>query len=361
MMCATGCSGSTPGPHGNADPDASPPLLKWDGGTISAVDARRCGTTYPLDFDRREADVLILFDRSASMLTEFGTDLGTTTRYAAEARILSELIGAYDDKLRFGFQQFPAPGTCPGASLGCCAQPPSVPMGLGNAAPVIDAIAAAAPVGGSTPTAGALRLAREYFASLDDGISERFVLLSTDGRPSCSAAGKLAAEDEFDASGVRVAGACFDALAEVDALVKQGVKVIVLGVGSGLENDPGDLPSCLEEMAVRGGLPRAVGRPRFYPGADTSTLEMALQQIFGGVSQPSCLLDLKSTPSDPERVAVFFDGREIPRNRAHGWDYEPPEDTTRIKIFGEYCRRLQTFQVTQLELRIGCPPCTSCE
>jgi hypothetical protein len=355
-----GCSGSGPAPSTAPAVDALGPIVRWDGGPdVRGVDARSCGAQYSFTFDRRDADVLVLFDRSASMVTE----LGGGTRFSAESKILSDLLTAYDDKLRFGFQQFPAPGPCPaGYSIGCCAQPTSVPVALRNGPPIIDAIAGAAPVSGNTPTAEALRYAREYFHGLQDGIADRYVLLSTDGRPSCSAKGKLVESDIFDpSSGVRTGGACFDALQEVEALVADGVKVVVLGVGSGLENDPGGVPACLEELAVRGGLPRPEGRPRFYPGSDPEKLELALQQIFGGVSRPPCVFDLDNAPFDPDRVAVLFDGQAIPRSRMHGWDYDPPEDTTRIKVFGDYCRRLEQFQVTTLDVSVACPPPASCE
>lgn len=345
VACAAG--GAAPAVDGG--PAAAARLPPAEGGRPACRDVTR-----PLPVDPRPADVLVLFDRSASMSTEFGGG----TRYSVQAEILGDLVEAYQDKIRFGLQVFPSRGPCADGQLaGCCAEPPRVPVGPGAADAIRGAIEEAAPVGGNTPTAGALRLARLYYASLDDGVAERYVLLSTDGRPSCSAAGRLAEADALDADGRRVAGACHDALVEVQALREAGVKVIVLGVGPGLDADPGGRPGCLDEIAQKGGAPRPGGRPSFFPATDPAELEAALQRIFGAVARPTCTLALSAPAPDPGQVMVLVDGREIPRDREHGWDFDPPGDARRIRIFGLYCRRLERFQVREVEVRFGCPPC----
>jgi hypothetical protein len=336
-------------PPGDAAPDLAPGPLPT--GTASPPSCR--DLTYPIPFERRSADVLILFDRSGSMTTE----LGTGTRYSVAAELLSALVAIYQDKLRFGFQRFPARDGCgAGPAPGCCAEPPQVPVALNQGLLVGDALAAAAPVSGATPTAGALRLAREYYQQLEPDGADRYVLLCTDGRPSCSAGGRPAEPDVYDQNGQRVAGACQDALVEVRALVAAGVKVIVLGIGPGLANDPAATPACLEELAQEGGMPRSEGRPWFFSALAPESLEAALQQIFGGVSRPLCEIDLGRPPGNPDRVAVFLDGREIPRDPVQGWSYAS-SDPGHIVINGEYCRRLQRFQVSQIDVRGGCPPC----
>jgi hypothetical protein len=150
---------------------------------------------------------------------------------------------------------------------------------------------------------------------------------------------------------------------EAAALAADGVKVIVLGIGPGLDGDPGGVPGCLDQLAEKGGFPHLEGTSWFFSGADPARLETALQQIFGGVSQPSCSLDLASAPTDPTQVAVFLDGQEIPRDGDQGWSYAPPDDSRHIVINGLYCSRIQRFEVGQIDVRVGCPPCTgpTCE
>jgi hypothetical protein len=227
-----------------------------------------------------------------------------------------------------------------------------VPVAAGSVAEVVAAMEDAAPVGGNTPTALALRLARQYYAGLRDGVIDRYVLLSTDGRPTCTASGQLP-----EASAPGVPPACADALAETDALLASGVKVIVLGVGAELAMVADEASACLEEIARRGGAARSDGPPAFFTALSPEPLEASLKQIFGGATQLPCLVELKKEPADRSQVRVLFDGKEIPRNRAHGWDFDPPSDNRRIKIFGDSCQRLARLSVSKVEVQYGCPPC----
>jgi hypothetical protein len=352
---ALSCRGARPESPPALTPDASPPLWpRTDGGPEVPL----CIYTRQLTFAIRPADVLLLFDRSESMITEFGAG----TRYSVVSTLLGQLVDVYQDKLRFGFQPFPDSEPCATGQRGCCAGPPTVPLALSAAPAIRDAISQAAPPGGSTPTAGALRRARDYFAALDDGLGaprDRYVLLSTDGRPSCDINGRLA-EDVLDpVDGTRVLGPCRDALDQVDGLVKAGIKVIVLGVGSRLQDEPGGLPGCLQELARRGqgADARPQDRPWFYSGADPDRLESALKTIFAGTVHLPCVVVLGEEPADPEQVAVFVDGHQVPRNRNYGWDYDSPDDRRSLHFFGEYCRRIDRFQIGAIEVRYGCPPC----
>jgi len=310
----------------------------------------RCRGSRDLRLDRRPADVLILFDRSSSM----GTALASGTRYTTEAALLTDLTSAFEDKLRLALAHFPARGSCDGHTPGCCVATGTVAPDYGQADAIADAVAAAAPVAGATPTAEALRLARRSFERLEDGVSDRYVILSTDGRPSCGADGRLATADLFDATGGRAAGGCFDALAEVDALVAAGVQVLVLAVGD--DDAPAATSSCLDELARHGGHPRAPGPPSLYSLATANDLELALLQMFGAPGPASCQLELDKAPTDPDRMAVFLDGREIPRDGAQGWSYLP-DDLRHILINGDDCRRVQRYQVTRIDIRGACTPC----
>jgi hypothetical protein len=133
----------------------------------------------------------------------------------------------------------------------------------------------------------------------------------------------------------------------------------VLGVGSGLQDDPGGSPGCLEEIARRGqgAAAHPEDRPWFFSGADPDGLESALQRLFGGTMRPSCTMTLERLPPDPDQVAVYADGHPVPRNRNDGWDYGSSDDLQRLQFFGEYCRRLSRFQIEGIEVRYACPPC----
>jgi Mg-chelatase subunit ChlD len=300
-----------------------------------------------LGFERHAADVLIVFDRSSSMTIE----LGAGTRYSVAAGLLSDLVTAYGDKLRFGYQEFPARTACDGHAPGCCTQRPSLPVGQAQGDAIADALAGAAPPSGASPLAEALRQARLYFAGMEDGVPQRWVLLASDGRPSCALDGHPAG-DVFDANGVRVAGPCRDALAETAALAAAGVGLMVVATVP----DPagGGAQGCLDELAQAAATGPAA-RPVLYSAADPDALETALQRLFGGAERPRCQIDLDSAPPDPDKVTVFVDGRQIPRHPTLGWSYAA-SDPRHIVVAGEYCRRVQRFQVARIEVR-GCP-CT---
>jgi hypothetical protein len=321
---------------------------------------RECTYRDPLQFSPVPVDLMVLFDRSESMAAAFGDG----TRYGVAAGLLNELLPAYEQRIRFGFQVFPFGVSCPaGYVRGCCAEPPSVPIGPGAAAAIRLAIEQAAALQGNTPTAEALRLARRYFLDLNDGVSDRYVLLVTDGRPSCGIDGQL---PEPPAPG-RLGAACVDAAAEVDDLLAAGVRTIVLGIGSEvaprpagtgtLEDSTEAAVTCLSELARRGGTARVDGPPHYYVATQPDALERNLRLIFGGTTPRPCSFVLSDMPADRNQVQVLFDGKQIPRSRRDGWDFDPPDDSKRIAIFGEACRRLDRFQVSRVEVKYGCPPC----
>jgi hypothetical protein len=323
------------------------------GNPRDSAPGRVCTESKPLPFAPRPADVLVLFDRSESM----DLALGDRTRYDVAAQILRDLMPVYDDKIRFGFQAFPAKagsGCADDFVSGCCAEPPLVAVAQGASAPILAALQSVAPASGNTPTAFALQLAGEHFAALADGITNRYVLLSTDGSPSCTLEGKL---PPVLLSGLAEGSACNQALMQVTHLVESGVKVIVLGIGSDVAADTHGEPSCLESLARAGGVERQDGGPGLFLASDQAALELALQTIFGAVMRPSCAIDLKEEPTDPEQVRVRVDGREIPRNRIDGWDYEPRQQARHLQLFGEPCRRLGRFQFVAVEVEFGCSPC----
>ena len=307
-----------------------------------------CSAKEAVQLDPQQADVLILLDRSGSMDTAFGS----STRYQSVASLLADVAASYAGRVRFGFQELPGRQGCGGQALAaCCASPPTVGVAWDNTAAVVAAIAGAAPLDGSTPTAAALQAARGYYDSLGDGIENRYVLLATDGAPNCTLAGALSS------GGTPEAGACADALAEVGALVADSVRVIVLGVGPDLADDATPGATCLDAMAHAGGSAASPGSPGYYAAGDTGQLQLAVEQIFGGVARPSCLLRFRSKIQDTSTIAVFLDGQRIPRTTGNGWELDTTQDPPAVRITGEYCAEIQEFRVSSIEARFGCPPC----
>jgi len=349
--------GGTGGP--SSGPDAAVVGLP-DGG-------QTCGTTTTeIPFNPRIPDVIIAFDDSSSMEERFGTG----TRYTTVRDLLTPVVTKYQDRVRWGFERFPAKGMCRRGTSGCCGEAVCIGPTLMNAAAVNRAINRMAPecaapdeppppppagcggfgqpgcpggvtVIGGTPTPVALNYVRRFYDGLKDGITDRYVLLSTDGEPNCthSAAG--------------TGPACTGSVSEIQALLGSGVKTIVLGVSAEVSAS-----ACLDRMGQAGGAPRPGGPQAFYPAADPAALEKFLNEIITGIVKPSCTVELKAPPPDATKVAVFFDGKQIPHDPTHmnGWDYEAGSKT-RVVIYGSYCSKVETFEVKQIEVRFGCPPC----
>lgn len=330
---AQGGSGGAGGvPDAGADRSVS-----WDGG------GRGCGEmTTPIPVDPKTPDVLIAFDHSGSM----GKSFGTGTRLSVEQKIVRDLVMAYQDRIRFGYEEFPqntAMTACPGGAP-CCGALVAVPPAFMNFAAIDKAMNPCGGMGGScsdsrinTPTPDALRLCREFYKGFSDGIKDRYVLLSTDGEPNCPSTPE----------------ACGASEAQITMLLGDGVKTIVLGVSEEV-----GASACLEKLAVAGGVPRTGGPPSYYPGKDPETLKKYLEEIISGIAKPSCTITLTSPPPDPSKVAVFFDGAQVPWDPGHadGWDYGDATHMT-IVVYGSWCKSLEGFKVKNIDVRFGCPPC----
>ncbi len=297
----------------------------------------------PLDYAPKIPDVLIAFDRSGSMNQSFGSG----TRYSVEVEILKDLVTEFQNRVRFGFEQFPkdtSVSSCDPNGPGCCADPVSISPDLQNGGALHQALDRAGQGSAiQTPTGPALRACREFFESTAVELAgERYVLLSTDGQPNCTATnsgnGNLAADD---------------AVNEINLLRQQGIKTIVLGVS-------GDsFGSTLERMAVAGGAPRPGGNPSYYPASNPEELRKQLEAIIGTIARPTCFIDLVKEPADRGLVAVHFDGVEVPRSQSHtdGWDYEG-QNSRRLVVYGPACTRLESFGVKKIEVFFGCAPVT---
>jgi hypothetical protein len=306
-----------------------------------APGAGRACTGTPLLFHSQAPDVIVALDRSGSTARRFGA----ATRLQTEVAILRDLARRFEARLRWGYLEFPMntfARSCPGGGV-CCADRVSVEPALNNFAAFDRALAGCGGAGicnearVNTPTADALRNAREFYGALNDGIKERYVLLATDGEPNCGA----------------LSDPCGGAEEEARRLLAAGVKTIVLGVAEDAASN-----ACLARLALVGGAPRPGGPPHVYLGTDPDQLRGQLDQITTTLATPSCRLYLQDRPADPGRVAIFFDRAEVSRDAAHadGWDWEGAPGA-QVAFFGAACARLQRMQVARIDVRAACAPC----
>ncbi len=352
---AAGGVGGGGGAGGGSGIDAaSADRPAWDGaGPI-------CGEqTTPIMISPKTPDVVLGFDRSGSM----GQPFGTSTRYRTVQPLLKGLVTKYEDRIRWGYEEFPAAKKPKGCwATGVCIRPDFL-----NAAPINKAIdippgnggtcmspprPEPATDSGSTPTPDSVRNVREFYQDFQDGVKERYLLLATDGEPACGLDGtpRMTPDDQLRF--------CDQTVDQIRMLLAAGVKTVVLGVSEEVADS-----ACLDRMAQAGGAVNQAGPLAYYDAKDPALLEKHLSEIVAGLAKPACRVDLTSAPADHARVAVFFNKVQVPWDPTgmNGWSYAPGS-TTQILIHGTYCTDLQAYRVSEIGVLFGCPPCvgTAC-
>ena len=294
-------------------------------------------------------DVLILFDNSESM----GIGYGSGTRVSALSGFLADLVDAYQSRIRFGFAHFPdQDALCPGLPVaGCCVGRPSESDWIppGDPARVQQALQTLPSPQGNSPLASALKRVPEYL-EYDD--MPRYVLLATDGVPSCTLSGGLSSSQPGD--GGKPSG-CQDALAQVQILSSvYNIKVIVLAVG-GEADDPAGPLECMDQIARASDMARAEGEQGYYSVTSQDALRKTIiEKIFGVLEPLSCELSLEDTLISETLVHVYLDNQEIPRSRDNGWDFASPGNYEKVRIFGEYCKRIQQLRYSTCTAIYSC-------
>jgi hypothetical protein len=293
--------------------------------------------------------IVIALDHSSSMTnSRFGNNNGT--RLSVVQSALEDRLMKYAQIIRFGYVEFPgvtAGHACANMN-GCCVGKVIQPLN-GSEGGIIAAIdqcgvgqsqSSGCLNSDSTPTAMALSAINDTYMSLGaggaggaGGSSISYTLLITDGEPSCAMGTSTMPGD-----------ACNQAGLEIGKLSKLlNVFTFVLGVGDipGFSDSAG-ANSCLNDLAVAGGLSRADKSPFYYPASNESTLNSDLNTIVG---QAACHLEIDDTV-DPDRtqIEIITSGNNnmsssatVPRDATNGWSYDR-NSTTRIIFNGTSCQ-----------------------
>ena len=82
------------------------------------------------------------------------------------------------------------------------------------------------------------------------------------------------------------------------------------------------------------------GNTDYYAVTDQMSLLNALKVIAGSVI--SCQIELSSAPQFPDKVKVYVDGQEVPRDetKMNGWDYTDSTNKT-LELYGPACDKIQ--------------------
>lgn len=260
---------------------------------------------------RVQANMLIVLDRSGSMMSE----AGGAPKWTSAVNAVRSVTSQHDAEIRFGLMMFPGTSSCSG---------PSYPVTVGDArAAEISAALPATATGSGTPIAAALTAASNA-PELVDATRASYVLLVTDGKENCGGRpGQV-----------------------VQSMFAQGIKTYVVGFGDEVD------ANMLSAMAVAGGTARA-GTPSYYQADDSASLLSAMSAIAAGAS--GCDFKLAQAPPDPSRIYLYIDGQQAARdsNKVNGWEYNSA--TGRVTLYGPTCSAVSANPAAKVQIVYGCP------
>jgi len=173
--------------------DIAPPTDAWTPTDAQIIGDVNCGSTVTFQAKKLPIDLLLLVDRSVDRAT---WDQMTS----ALANLTRSLDEGY--RYRWGLKLFPEDG--PACGAGTVTSKIDVPFADGDSSRVNAALAAATPTGNGTPTAAALTVARAYLGSVAEQYP-RYMMLVTDGAPTCAGAAGALTSDAVQAQADAVA------------------------------------------------------------------------------------------------------------------------------------------------------------
>jgi hypothetical protein len=350
-----GAQGAKPNPVGNAPVSGNP-------GAQSGV----CEVVH-LNASPSTPDMLIVLDRSGSMQVE--------GRWVPSASAVRSLVNQLQSQIRFGLALFPDPaatgsGTNGGVQIdasACISDPDPigcigklladagvtvnvgssggacspgkivVPTGLNTGAAIDAALSMTTPNGG-TPTPETLRRLVDEFAAPTMGpdvmTRPKFVLLVTDGQPTCpNGGGSLTTQPDIDASN-----------SAIDMLAARGVRTYVIGYNT---SGPGNeaVSMVLDGFAQRGGT----GDTKHRPVENEQGLLTEFQRIAG--TAVSCTFVLDAAPSRADYVLVRVDGAQVNLNDANGWSLV---NGRTVELRGTTCDKLQRDGAHLVDAEVRC-------
>ncbi len=259
---------------------------------------------------------------------------GPVDRWDPSVTALKQLTTAYDTNVAFGLMTFPAAGRAD-----CNPGRIDVPLDTGKAMDIAQVLDNTTP-GGGTPTGESLQAALQTFQSMSiaadqASASAQYVLLVTDGQPTCpNADGRLT-----DSNGLaKDMQLTLDAL---DALMAAGIKTFVVGYDADL--DP-QFASALTEFAQHGGT------DHYFPVSDQASLVNAFQSVTATVI--SCDFKFDEPVDDPSYLLVKLDGDPLKPNDANGWSFA----NNTVTVQGDACTTLQQGRGHRVEITLECVP-----
>jgi hypothetical protein len=334
LACSRGSLQGDAGGTGRIGIDAGPDPAASDGshppqgdGPVGVIDAQvptadaNCGIT-SVAGGLVPAEMLLVLDRSIA---------GDQSAWRKVQSAIVDQINASGPTIDWGLYVFPKDG----AACGAATVTGGADLGFGLSSPshLVAHVAGAGVDGNGTPTAAAIGAGADYLRTLMDP-SPKFMMLATDGAPTCAGTAGALFDDAAQAQ--------TDAIAAIDAARVAGFPTVVVG------------PSTTADVGALNALARAGGYARLADDRAFFT-ESTLAELFGPPPVGSCVIALQSTPPAPDTVAVLLNGAKVPRDpsRADGWEYTDGLHTA-IELHGAWCAQLAASRSFEITVYYGC-------
>jgi hypothetical protein len=283
--------------------------------------------------------ILIVLDRSGSMI------LPPVERWTPSVNAVTKFTAELTETVKFGLMLFPAPGAAnpatdwtqfvpglggaAGMNGGCTPGKINVPIELNSADEIAMTLANSRPDFGATPTSSTLDAALAILGAPvgpDSTNEPAFIVLVTDGQPTCGASGAMTSPEDIAATN-----------AALDKLTEAKVKTYVVGFGIDAVGAP-----AMEQFAMHGGT------EKFYPVENEQSLVAELTRIAGALVP--CEYELKDPITKPEFIRVQIDGETYKYQE----DWEVDGNKIVLRPDAAACNKLRDAKVHALKITKEC-------